>query len=191
MPVNCARCNTEIPVIEAWRCCCGDAFFCSEEHFNQDPHSKIEDDKHAEANELIQANIDVKFSRIVGKGGYVGLIDRLVDVIVNPSSVPRVKSGLIKDFADESTKSNRGPVTNYITAALTALETQNKNDFKDSLTGLELIWKKDSPRSVKQIEAAMTQFLDQFDKFPGPPDQGIKLRQAGFTLGNALNGSRK
>jgi len=191
MPVSCAKCNTEIPAAEAWSCCCGEAFFCSEEHFQQDPHSKIEDDKHAEANELIQSSIDVKLSRLVGKGGYIDLMNRFVDLIIRPTDIPRAKDALVRDFKMESAKSNRGIVESYIAGALNARAESNLGALKDNLHGLERIWQKDSPRSRQQIEATMTAFLTVLEDYMKDNSKEIKLRDAGFALGNALNGSRK
>jgi hypothetical protein len=194
MPVNCAKCNTEIPVLEAWSCCCGEAFFCSEEHFQQDPHSKIEDDQHAEANELIQSSIDVKLSRLVGKGGYVDLMKRLVELILDPSKIPRAKMALVRDFGQESTKSNRGTVESFVTGALDSWTQSSLEGLKHNLQELETIWKKDSPRSKQQIEAAMTAFfaaLEDYETDHVNSQKQAKLKGAGFALGNALNGSRK
>lgn len=194
MPVSCAKCNTEIPAAEAWSCCCGEAFFCSEEHFHQDPHSKIEDDKHAEANELIQSSIDVKLSRLVGKGGYVSLMNRLVELILEPSKIPRAKAQLAIDFGKESTRSNRDTVQSLVNGALDSWTESSIAGLKHNLQELETIWKRDSPRSKQQIEAAMISFfaaLEDYEMDHTDNKKQAALKGAGFALGNALNGSRK
>lgn len=193
MPINCAKCHKEMPAEEAMKCCCGDLFFCSKQHFDDDPHSRIEDDKHQQGNELIQCDINVKFSRFVGRGGYVDLMNQLTEAMLKYSSFQVSRQTLPGLFGKETSSKQKSTVITLVASAMDSWAKTNKDGFQAALIGLQRLWQNDSPRSKQQIEAGIAKFtqasLRYLDDTSNETSQ-INLKVAGAELGAALNGSR-
>lgn len=191
MPVNCGKCNTQLAAHAAFRCSCGKMFFCSEEHFQADPHSSIEDDEHEEANEYIESSVDVKLSRLVGKGGYGKLMARLTNAMMEGSKLSSERSKLPLEFGKETTSTHRSQVEAQIGNILDAWKANDMQGFTTALSNLETIWKSDSPRTKNQIEVAVSDFIraaGEYKENPGTISNKSNLTSAGLSLARALNG---
>jgi hypothetical protein len=185
--VECGRCLQNLPAEEAYRCVCGNVFFCSQECFDKSSHAKIEDDEHELANSLTNANIGINLSRLRGKGKYQDLVTELAMLIIrkaNGEAKEQLDSDLqflITRFQMENKK---------VSANVMGCTIQSLAGPSNTLVGF---WSSDAPLAKKNIQNQMTNFnLKVVNLFKNnTEDNQVSLTTQAVLLGSALNGKRK
>lgn len=185
------NCGVEIQPADAYICTCRKVAFCSKKHFKEDPHSSIEDDEHAYMNELSNNTVDVKLSRLVGRGGYIDLMAELTTAMSKGSVTDAVREQIAAKFAKQTSKKNAAFMKTKIAGMINSYNSATIGQFDAKV--LLKIWKGDSPRTGEQIQVAAAEFLaaSQARADGYSAEKNERLFDAGYALGIALNGDRK
>ena len=190
-----------MPVEEANRCVCERVFYCSNECFERDPHSKLEDDEHEFANSVEFAPIKVNLSRIIGRGNYVSLMSEMANLIINikESQDKGLSTDFTKDidklsrlFAGEHKKNSDGMESSIKNFIMLCRPGVKQSDFDGVKENLIRMWKSDAPLAGKNIQTQFGVFVVKIIELYQMSDVQRKaaLHASAIKLGYALNGKR-
>lgn len=187
--VACSTCTTPVPIAQAHVCMCAGVVFCNEDHASQHPHAQIEDTLHQFLNELKDVPVDVKFSRLVGRGKYIEIVSQLTQAM-NAGQIDNTQKGLLANAFAKETKHGTA-VRVQIEHFIDAWNSGQIAMF--DVKSLVKFWSQDSPRTAKRIDTAMKHFKNTAVTLLNTSDTASKqaLSDAGNTLGAALNGDTK
>lgn len=201
--VDCDHCSQSLPLVQAFPCVCGNVVFCSQECFEKNSHSRIEDDEHEFANSLQNATVDVKLARLIGKGKYIDLVNSMTKLIVEKQnwrknrSEPKTFEPEIKNLVDKfvlQTRGSKDTLRDALTAYLKACELKCTAEQLNRISErMVTLWSSDAPLAKKNIATQMASYNLHVAAYfvSGSPEDREQLENQGFKLGNALNGKRK
>ena len=131
---SCSQCGKHDSLMNMHTCICFEHTFCSEEHFNQHPHSKVVDEIHAQ-----DVNIGPNIRRLFKKAKFEKALNSLKREFIDWLN----GSGLgwpdtIRDFREQISSSRRDDFQGQLYIVLRALQNELSNKYPTDINEYEI-----------------------------------------------------